>query len=62
MPLENLGQRLAKTKLDAMSKRELRALLVAVVDGIRAVTTKLDSDATVTDTNYTAAFDAIVTK
>lgn len=62
MPLENISQRVAKSKLDALSKRELRALLVAMVDGVRAITAKLDADATVTDTNYTATFDAIVTK
>lgn len=62
MPLENLSLRLANTSLDTLSKRELRALLVAMLDGVRAVTAKLDADATVTDTNYTATFDAIVTK
>lgn len=41
---------------------ELRALLNGIVDGIRVVTAKLDSDAGVTDTNFTAVFDAVITK
>lgn len=41
---------------------ELRILLNALIDGIRVVTAKLDLDATVTDTNYTAVFDAVVLK
>lgn len=41
---------------------ELRFLLNAIIDGIRVVTAKLDADATVTDTNYTAVFDAVILK
>lgn len=45
---------------------ELKAMLGALVDGIRAITVKLDAEAaggvTGFDTNYTAGFDAIVTK
>jgi hypothetical protein len=41
---------------------ELRKMLEAIIDGIRVVTAKLDADGTVTDTNYTAVFDAVVTK
>lgn len=55
-----------KNRLAALSNGsdadELRKLLEALVDGIRVVTAKLDADGTVTDTNYTAVFDAVVTK
>lgn len=61
MPAEILTQRINKlaNKRDA---DELRQMLNAIIDGIRVVTAKLDADATVTDTNYTAVFDAVVTK
>lgn len=42
--------------------QELRVALNALFDGIRAVAAKLDADATVTDTNYAAVFDAVVLK
>lgn len=55
-----------KDRLAALSNGhdsdELRIAINALVDGIRVVTAKLDADATVTDTNYTAVFDAVVTK
>lgn len=41
---------------------ELRFLLNALVDGVRAIAAKLDADATVTDTNYAATLDGYVTK
>lgn len=41
---------------------ELRQMLGAIIDGIRVISAKLDGDATVTLTDYTAAFDAVVTK
>lgn len=59
---EQLNKRLASAKLDQMSERELRALLAAMIDGMRAVAAKLDADATVTDTNYAATLDGFVTK
>lgn len=55
-----------KKRINAMSQnndaRQLQLLLHALIDGIRAVTVKLDADATVTQTNYTASFDALITK
>lgn len=59
---EKASQRIAKSKLDQLTKRELLALLGAVIDGTRALAAKLDSDATVTDTDYAAKFDTFVTK
>lgn len=41
---------------------ELRFLLNALVDGVRAIAAKLDADATVTDTDYAATLDGYVTK
>lgn len=61
MPLEEISKRI-NTLSDQAEARELRFLLNGLIDGIRAVTLKLDADATVTDTNYTAVFDAIITK
>ena len=54
MAIESVAQRLNATNLDKMTERELRILLAALVDGLQAVTAKLDADAGVTDTNYTA--------
>lgn len=59
---ELVKHRIPATTLDRLTKQELITLVNALVDGIRAVTAKLDADATVTDTNYTAVFDAIITK
>lgn len=59
---ELIKHRLPATTLDRSSEQELTILLNALIDGIRAVTAKLDGDATVTLTDYTAAFDAIITK
>lgn len=59
---EKASQRMAFSKLDQLSKRELIALLNAMIDGTRAIAAKLDADATVTDTNYAATFDTFVTK
>lgn len=59
---EVLKQRFAATELDKISERELRYFMAGLIDGIRAITLKLDADAGVTDTNYTAIFDGIVTK
>lgn len=52
MAIESVAQRLGATNLDKLSERQLRALLVALVDGLQAVCAKLDADAGVTDTNY----------
>lgn len=55
-----------KKRINAMQQhndaRELQLLLHALIDGIRAVTAKLDADATVTQTDFTASFDAQITK
>jgi hypothetical protein len=55
-----------KNRLGALANSndadELRKALEALIDGIRVVTAKLDADGTVTDTNYTAVFDAVITK
>lgn len=59
---EVLAQRITQTELDKISQRELRSLLEGLIDGIRTVTLKLDADAGVTDTNYTAVFDGMVRK
>lgn len=58
---EYVSQRIAalSSKKDA---DELRVLLEALINGLRVVTAKLDADATVTDTNYTAVFDAVILK
>lgn len=61
MPAEILNQRLNQLSCDK-DAQELRAALNAMMDGIRVITAKLDADATVTDTNYTAVFDAVVIK
>lgn len=63
MPLESVNQRLAAAKgVDQMSERQLAALFGALVDALRAIALKLDADAGVTDTNYTAIVDGIVKK
>ena len=59
---EKASLRVAKSQLDKLTKRELLALLTAIIDGNRAIAAKLDADATVTDTNYAATFDTFVTK
>lgn len=60
------GLEKVKQRINAMSQhndaRELQLLLEALIDGIRAVTTKLDSDGGVTATDFTAAFDAKIKK
>lgn len=61
MPLEIISQRMnaATTTKDT---RNMQILLNGLVDAIRVITAKLDADATVTDTNYTAQFDANIKK
>ena len=57
---------LISQRINALSNdkdaQELRVALNSLVDGIRVVTAKLDADATVTLTDYTAAFDAVILK
>lgn len=59
--MEQISQRINHLS-DGRDAEELRALLNAIVDGVRALAVKLDADATVTDTNYAATFDAIIKK
>lgn len=62
MPKETANARIANTNLDAATKRELLALLGAVLDGQRAINAKLDAEATLTAKNFVSTFDAIVGK
>lgn len=57
---ESVSQSVANLQIDKLSERELRKLLAALVDGIQAITAKLDADAGVTDTNYSATFAGFV--
>lgn len=59
---ELIKQRIPAANLDRATGQELTILLNALVDGVRAVAAKLDADATVTDVNYAATLDAIITK
>lgn len=61
MAAELISQRINALANDK-DAQELRILLNALIDGIRVVTAKLDADAGVTDTNYTAVFDAVIAK
>lgn len=60
MPAESLKLRLQASG-PAKSDPESRVVLQALLDAVQALATKLDADATVTDTNYRATVDAIVT-
>lgn len=59
---EILKQRLAALEVSKSDETELRKIMEALLDGVRAVAAKLDADATVTDTNYAATFDTYITK
>jgi hypothetical protein len=59
MAIESVKQRVSALP-DQITAKELRPLLEAIVDSIQAVATKLDLDATVTDTNYAAVVAALV--
>jgi hypothetical protein len=58
---EYISQRIA-TIANKKDADELRVLLEAMVDGIRAVCTLLDNDATLTATTCKATFDAAILK
>ncbi len=62
MPKETANARIANTNLDQATKRELLALLGAVLDGQSAINAKLDAEASLTAKNFAATFDAIVSK
>lgn len=61
MAAEKIIQRINQLN-SSQERTELLALFNSLIDGIRAVTAKLDGDATVTLTDYTAAFDAVIVK
>lgn len=61
MAAEKIIQRINQLN-SSQERTELLALFNSLIDGIRAVTAKLDSDATVTATDFTAAFDAVIIK
>lgn len=61
MPAERIVQRINQLN-SSQERTELLALFNSLIDGIRAVTAKLDGDATVTLTDYTTAFDAVIVK
>ncbi len=61
MAAERIVQRINQLN-SSQERTELLALFNSLIDGIRAVTAKLDGDATVTLTDYTAAFDAVIVK
>lgn len=52
----------ALNSVSAPDQVALANLLNGLIDALRIVTAKLDADAGVTDTDYTAVFDAVVTK
>ena len=58
---EYVSQRIA-TLANKKDADELRVLLEALIDGVRAVCTILDADATVTATTCKATFDAAILK
>lgn len=63
MATEKVSQRVAALRsVSNKDQTEVIALLNAIIDGVRAVTTILDADAGVASTATTAAFDALVTK
>lgn len=61
MPAVKTSQQIAATKLDQMSKRQLLALVTALIDGTRAVAAKLDA-ASVASGGNAALFDSYITK
>lgn len=63
MAAESVAVRINQTNLDQLSERQLRKLMGAMVDAIQnlatkcdTLTTKLNADAGVTDTNYATDF------
>lgn len=60
MAIESVAARLSVLNIDKASEREIRTLIAALVNGVQALASKLDSDATVTDTNYKATLDTYI--
>jgi hypothetical protein len=61
MALEIISQRLNTLSCDK-DAQELRTLLNSMYDALYAVATRLDADATVTDTSYRADVNANILK
>lgn len=59
MAIESVKARVSALP-DNMTAKELRPLLAAIVDSIQSIATKLDADATVTQTDFVATTAAIV--
>lgn len=53
MAIESIAVRVSKLA-NGKDQEELRILLTNLLSGLQALTAKLDADAGVTDTNYTA--------
>jgi hypothetical protein len=62
MAAEILKQRLAALELCRSDETEIRKVMEALIDGIRAVCDILDNDATLTATNTKSTFDGYITK
>lgn len=59
---ESIASRINASKLDGMSERELRAILLAALAAINNLATKLDADAALTAKDYVASTKAILIK
>lgn len=59
---ESIASRINASKLDGMSERELRALMLAVLAAINNLATKLDADVALTAKDYAATTKAILIK
>lgn len=60
MAIESVTQRVNRLA-DGQDREQLQMLLGAIVDALQALTTKLDADAGVTDTNYRAQLGTFIT-
>lgn len=54
MAVESVAARINASNMDKLTERQMRALIGNLVDALQALTAKLDADAGVTDTNYSA--------
>lgn len=57
---ESVAQRTANIS-DGLTEKELRILLAAMVDGLQAITAKLDADSGTGDTDYAATLAQYIT-
>lgn len=60
MAIESVVQRTNRLA-DGIDRQELQLLLAAVVDALQAITSKLDADGGVTDTDYRATLNSYIT-